>query len=326
LVLKRLFTVSIVVILIAVTLIALIVYVTPPRTPPPDQLESITVGAEFSQVNTLLFVAQNMNYFSQNGLNVTIKPYISGAAALGAMVDGDVNIAASSEFTVVAKILADSNISIIGTIDRFLQINIVARTDRGIQNVTNLANKSIGLTPGTSAEYFFGRFLELNQMNHSQVKTVNIQPNHMVEALSNGTVDAVVTWQPYLYQIHKQMANDIVEWPAQSGQQVYSVLSATTSWITTHNKTVNQFLTALSQAENYLQSNPSDVKNLLMNQLNYTNDYIESVWPDHKFTVTLDQSLVLIMEDEARWLIANNLTNSTSIPNFQNYIYTDNTG
>lgn len=293
----------------------------PPSATHQNQLEPVTVGTEFSQVNTLLFIAQNLSYFSANGLNVTLQPYISGAAALGAMVNGEVNIAASSEFTVVNKILADSNITVIGAIDRFQQINLAARKDKGIQNVTDLANKSVGLTFGTSAEYFFGRFLELNGMNHSQVKTVNIQPNHIVEALTNGTVDAVVTWQPYLYQIHNQMANDIVEWPAQSGQQVYSVLSATTSWAEANDNTVTKFLNAISQAENYLQSNPTEGKNLIMSQLNYTKEYLDSVWPDHKFTLSLDQSLVLIMEDEGRWLIANNLTNATSVPDFQNYIY-----
>jgi NitT/TauT family transport system substrate-binding protein len=61
-----------------------------------------------------------------------------------------------------------------------------------------------------------------------------------------------------------------------------------------------------------------------MNKLNYTTDYLNSVWPNHKFTLTLDQTLVLIMEDEARWLIANNLSNATSIPNFKNYLFEDN--
>jgi NitT/TauT family transport system substrate-binding protein len=61
-----------------------------------------------------------------------------------------------------------------------------------------------------------------------------------------------------------------------------------------------------------------------MSQLNYTLEYLELVWPDHKFTLSLDQSLVLIMEDEGRWLIANNLTNATSVPDFQNYIYKSN--
>jgi NitT/TauT family transport system substrate-binding protein len=122
------------------------------------------------------------------------------------------------------------------------------------------------------------------------------------------------------------MVNDIVEWSAQSGQQVYSVLSAKTSWLETHNKTVTQFLDAISQAENYLQSNPVGGKNIIMDQLNYTQEYLESVWPDHNFALSLDQSLVLIMEDEARWLITNNLTNTTSVPSFQNYFYRINPG
>ncbi len=323
---KRIFKVLIAAVLIIIAVTALLIYLNPPSSPPQNQLESVTVGAEFSQVNSLLFIAQNLSYFSDNGLNVTIRPYISGAAALEAMVNGDVDIAASSEFTVVIKILDDTNISVIGAIDRFQQINIAARKDSGIQDVTNLENKSIGLTLGTSAEYFFGRFLELNQMNLSNVKIVNVQPNHMVEALTNGTVDAVVTWQPYIHQIHNQMVNDIVEWPAQGGQQVYNVLSAATIWVEANNSTVTKFLSAISQAENYLQSNPVDGKNIVMSQLNYTREYLESVWSNHIFALSLDQSIVLIMEDEARWLIANNLTNSTSVPSFQNHIYTSNTG
>jgi NitT/TauT family transport system substrate-binding protein len=315
--LKSILAIAIVIILIIAVVTALQLF---PTIPHQDKLEPLTIGAEFSQVNTLIFVAQNMSYFSNNGLNVTIQPYISGAAALGAMTDDNVNIAASSEFTVVNRILGDSNMSIIGTIDRFQQINLAARKDKGIQNVTDLVNKNVGLTFGTSAEFFFGRFLELNQVNHSQVRKVNLQPTHMVEGLTNGTVDAVVTWQPFLYQIRNQMANNIVEWPAQSGQQVYSVLSAKNSWIDTHNQTVSKLLSAIAQARDYLQSNPSDGKNIIMNKLNYTTDYLNSVWTDHKFTLSLDQALVLIMEDEARWLIANNLANATNIPDFKNYI------
>lgn len=321
--LKKKFLISIVLIGIVAITAAAFIYIRPLMPVNQEQLESITVGAEFSQVNTLLFVAQKMGYFYENGLNVTIEPYNSGSDALNAMINGDVNIAASSEFSVTTKILADSKISIIATIDRFQQINIAARKDKGIQNVTDLANKTIGLTFGTSSEFVLGRFLELNQMNRSQVKIVDIKPNNIVEAFTNGTVDAVVTWQLYLYQILNQMPNNVVEWPAQSGQQVYSVMSATNSWLNTHNKTVAQFLEALTQAENYIQNNPDDAKKLVINQFNYTSVYVESVWNDHKFTVSLDQSLILIMEDEARWLIANNLTNATFVPNFQNYIYPD---
>jgi hypothetical protein len=47
------------------------------------------------------------------------------------------------------------------------------------------------------------------------------------------------------------------------------------------------------------------------------------VWKQNQFSLSLDQSLILAMQDESRWLISNNLTTATSIPNFQNYIYID---
>ena len=53
---------------------------------------------------------------------------------------------------------------------------------------------------------------------------------------------------------------------------------------------------------------------------------MDTVWQQNRFSLTLDQSLVLAMEDEARWMIANNLTNATAVPDFRQYIYTDGTG
>jgi NitT/TauT family transport system substrate-binding protein len=46
------------------------------------------------------------------------------------------------------------------------------------------------------------------------------------------------------------------------------------------------------------------------------------IWQEHQFSLSLDQSLITAMEDEARWMITNNLTNATAIPDFRNYIYT----
>jgi NitT/TauT family transport system substrate-binding protein len=50
---------------------------------------------------------------------------------------------------------------------------------------------------------------------------------------------------------------------------------------------------------------------------------MDTVWPQNRFGLSLDQSLVLAMEDEARWTIANNMTNATAMPDFGKYIYTE---
>jgi NitT/TauT family transport system substrate-binding protein len=46
-------------------------------------------------------------------------------------------------------------------------------------------------------------------------------------------------------------------------------------------------------------------------------------WSENEFSLSLDQSLILAMKDEAQWLISNNLTNATAIPSFINYVYAD---
>jgi NitT/TauT family transport system substrate-binding protein len=46
------------------------------------------------------------------------------------------------------------------------------------------------------------------------------------------------------------------------------------------------------------------------------------IWPKNEFSLSLDQSLVVAMEDEGRWMIANNLTTAKTIPDIRDHIYT----
>jgi NitT/TauT family transport system substrate-binding protein len=76
-------------------------------------------------------------------------------------------------------------------------------------------------------------------------------------------------------------------------------------------------------AENFLQTNPGKAKDLIKNKLGLDNNYWQQNWPKHNFVVTLDQSLLINLETEARWIITNNITNKTTVPNYLNFIYFD---
>ena len=45
--------------------------------------------------------------------------------------------------------------------------------------------------------------------------------------------------------------------------------------------------------------------------------------PENRFSLSIDQSLILAMEDEARWMISNKLTGEKQVPNFLDYIWDD---
>ena len=113
-----------------------------------------------------------------------------------------------------------------------------------------------------------------------------------------------------LFGQHKQISLAILKQPApKTGQQPTSDL-------------IVRFLKAIVQAENLNIDHKDQAMEIVAKNLNYTNSYIASVWSDYQYTVTLDQSFIALMQDEARWLMSNNL-NATEIPNFNDYIYSD---
>jgi len=50
--------------------------------------------------------------------------------------------------------------------------------------------------------------------------------------------------------------------------------------------------------------------------LEHDHAYLESVWTQYNFSPSLDQSLILAMKDETRWIIENDLTPEKQDPNF----------
>jgi NitT/TauT family transport system substrate-binding protein len=82
------------------------------------------------------------------------------------------------------------------------------------------------------------------------------------------------------------------------------------------------FLRSLAEAEEYAHTYPAEAQVIVQKWLDLDPDYMATVWKQNQFSLTLDQSLVLAMEDEARWMIWNNLTNATVVPDFRNHLYT----
>lgn len=317
---KRNLTVLAVVILVIAIVLSSFVYLNSQK-PYSGTVESISIGVIPLELNTLIYMANDQHYFASNGLNVTFKSYDSGFDAVKGMLNGETNIAFASEFVVAEDALANSSFYTFGSIAKYNIYNVVARTDNGISDISDLAGKTVGVAFGSIAQFYLGSFLELNNINPSEVTVVNVPNAQTANALANGTVDAVVTYQPIINQIESLLHNDTVIWPAQSDQLGYFDAVCTTSWATTHSDAIARFLKALIQSENYVTSHQNQAIASVTKTLNYSSSYLPSVWSNYQFSVTLDQSQILAMQTEAQWLISNNLTNTTSVPNFLNYVY-----
>jgi NitT/TauT family transport system substrate-binding protein len=283
----------------------------------------MTIGIMANAGDTLIFIADEQKYFTANGLDVALKTYDNGLVATNAMLKEEVLLAYATEFVVVGKALQKGKINIIATYSKNEACYLVGRKDRRIKNISDLKGKKIGLAPGSINEFYLGRLLDLHGMGIRDITLVDIKLTELGDALGTGKVDAIVAGSRHAHPIIQRQKDRVFIWPVQSGQVAYGTLVGQNDWIARHSELMRRVLASLVQSEDYLIRHPSDVKAAVQKRLKYDDAYMATIWPEHQFSLSLDQSLITAMEDEARWMIKNKLTKEEKVPNFLDYIYED---
>jgi len=283
--------------------------------------QSIIIGNLPLESSALIYVAEKQGFFKLNGLNVTIRNYENGLTAINALLNSKVDIAGSSEYPLVGMAFQNKSIQTISVINKSELEYLVGRRDHGIENISEISGKKIALPQGTIAEFYLGQFLILNNLKMSNVTLVNMTLSQSADALVNGEVDAIVNWQPYTNSVESSLGSNAVEWSVQSNQQSFGILTCRDEWITKNPELVNHLLKALAQAEEFTNNNHVKAKTIVKEQMNFSDSYMDTVWKQNQFSLSLDQSLVAALENEARWMINNNFTNATAVPDFTNNIY-----
>ncbi len=296
-------------------------------SPPPawaGQPEPVTVAYSPFESTALLWIAEDQHFFVKNGLILSLRRYDSGAGSLDGVVNGEADMCVGvTEFPLVRKAFQGVNISAIGVIDKGEFTYLVARKDHGIANISELKGKRIGTTVGTVAVFHLGRFLALNGMTIRDITLVDVRtPQGWVDEVAEGNIDAIATAQPYANGARDRLGDSAVVWSVQSRQPLFALVVAGDEWITGHPDTARRFLLSIAQAEEYANTHPAAAMSIVQDRLGLSGSYMPTVWQQNQFSLTLDQSLVAAMEDEARWMIQNNLTDAAEIPDFRNYLYT----
>jgi len=286
------------------------------------KVETITIGVPPLEQNALLYVADHEKFFAKNGLQVVIKEYDSGVTAIDGMLKNEADVAESAEFPFVRAVFQKEEIRIIACNDQFENDYLVGRKDRGIAKISDLKGKRIGLSLKTISEFYLGRFLALNGMSLRDVVLVDLPPAQYVKAIAAGEVDGIIAWQPYIHRIQKDASAGVL-WPAQSSQAAFGVLVCRSGWVRQYPDTVKRLLKSLAEAEDYLVRYPERARAIVQKGLNYDESYVARIWPQHRFALSLEQTLVVAMKDEGQWMINNDLTLEKAIPDFAGYLYTD---
>jgi NitT/TauT family transport system substrate-binding protein len=195
-------------------------------------------------------------------------------------------------------------------------IALVTRNDRGIRTPSDLKGKTIAVPKGTAAEFFLGRYLTLNGMDIRDVTPRYLAPADLVQSVVNGSTDAAIIWEPHVYTIERQMGDNRTTWPAQAGQHFYWVTYTRDDVIRDRPEMIRDYLRALGDAETYLSTHETESKVVLQQRVNQSEEYIDRIWKESYYGLSLEQGLIVAMEDEARWMAVQNMTGGKARPSY----------
>lgn len=94
-------------------------------------------------------------------------------------------------------------------------------------------------------------------------------------------------------------------------------------YLKAHPTVVRPLLRALLQAEDFIAKHPDEAIALVAQRMKISASEVRNVWPSMVFQIGFQQSSLLLMESQARWAIAQQLTTSAQMPNFLDAIHID---
>ena len=292
-------------------------------------MEKITVGVEKSLLPALVWIAENKGYFAENGVEVTIKEYDSGRAAFTSMLNppaggGGLDMVTVAQTPVMFNSFDRSDFAIVSAmVSSYNDVFVLARRDRDIAKPGDLRGKKVGLTKGSTGQYFLGLFLSKNNILPSEVEEVDIPAGQLVGSITAGSVDAISVWQPHIYNAQKALGDKSIIFPSRKifREDFYFVLNK--NFLQNHPEAIARFLQALKQAEDFIKNNEDKSVDIVAKRLGLDRAFVASVWGDFQFGLFLDSTIIQTLENEAAWAIQNKLTDKTEVPDYHAFISVD---
>ena len=309
-----------VLLLLAALVFAVVVFLALRAPAAPSGVVSQVTLAVPTQINSaLVHVASGQGLFLNAGVDVVGQPFELGRDALESMLDGKADLAVVADTPVMIAILGGADIAVLAGLSQVRRdLAVVVQSDGGIKQIQDLRGKLVGVSMGTNMPYFLDAMLQAHGVPSDQVKLTDLRTDALISAFKTGQIDAAVMFQPFLAKLEAEMGGQIKVF---HGEDVYAsrfMLVGKPSYIDSHPQEVHRVLSALVAANQAILANPVEARRAIGRAVNIDDATMAKVFEPEDYIVTLDQAMLLALDDQTRWAMQKGLVARGPVPNYLN--------
>lgn len=287
------------------------------KTAAPEKVVFATSNTPFS---ALILLAQREGIFAREGLDLTLLTTSSGKEALALMLAGKADLSMVTSVPIVAAILNGAKPTLLATLSRSETDNaLVARKGRGIAEAADLNGKKVGVAFNTSAHVYLHNLLVEAGVPKEKVRIVDTAPAAAVRKLTDGTLDAAVQFAPWQYRAVRAAEGRAVMVETPHLYTTHWIMAADRHFVQERPAAIRKILRALLAAQHLATEKP---ERLVAAMLEMSESDTAQQLSHYKNEIQLPQSMIVALENEARWYGALNAGDKTAppTPNFLDYI------
>jgi len=270
-------------------------------------------------------VAEHERYFERHGVQVTIRGFDSGKASLAAMLSGEgLDMCTVAQTPIMLNSFYRRDFMIVSMmVSSFTDVKVVCRRDRGITLAGQLEGKRVGITVGSTGQYVLYIALLHAGKKMDSVEVVDMSPSELPPALAEGRVDAIVTWEPHAAKARRLLGEHAVVLDTGDLYREDFYFVAMRELLDASPEAVVRFLGAVHDAQQFIREKEDEAKAIVAHRLGLDPGAVNAVWDEFNFGLGLDQTVLLTLENEARWAVGSGIAEGMRIPNYLNYVSVD---
>jgi NitT/TauT family transport system substrate-binding protein len=142
-----------------------------------------------------IFIADQQNFFKDEGLDVTVRTFTSGAEATESFRAGAADFLVAADVPLI-YLLSGGDVAMLAQFSASPEMLYIIGP-KGMKDPAALKGKKVGLVTKSASELLLRNYLQRGGLRLTDVERVHLAPFDQVPALVRGDVYALSSWKPF---------------------------------------------------------------------------------------------------------------------------------
>lgn len=257
----------------------------------PQKTPQIRVGTNLWPGYEILYVAREQGAFKD--IPIRFMEYRNASQVIDNLLKGNINMAALTLDEVIRVVNEGLDIKIIWVFNVSNGADaLVGNT--AITQLNDIKGKRIGVERTAVGEYMLHRILQHAQLTLDDVTVVDVPAHKHVQGISNSSLDAVITFEPYVHELTSLGFNTLFT-SKDLPNEIIDVLAVQADFAQRNSELVGQFIDAYAkQVSEVLQAFDKHIYYLNL-RLKLDKDELKSIYAGIEIP-TPEQQLTLLRQ------------------------------